>query len=70
MTDRHINTAPYYEEDDHHHYGFVAVAVILSVVIHFALYRRAQDMRFDVRASLDPSLREQREIKVPRQYLA
>ncbi len=65
MTDRHINTAPYYEEDDHHHYGFVAVAVILSAIIHFAAYRRAQDMRFDVSASLDPVLREQREIKPP-----
>ena len=65
MTDRHINTAPYYEEDDHHHYGFVAVAVILSVVIHFVAFRRAQDMRFDVMANLDPALREQREIKPP-----
>ena len=65
MTDRHINTAPYYEEDDHHHYGFVAVAVILSVVIHFAALKRAQDMRFDVRAILDPALREQHEVKPP-----
>ncbi len=65
MTDRHINTAPYYEEDEHHHYGFVIVAVVLSVVIHFAALKRAQDMRFDVTANLDPALREQREIKPP-----
>ena len=65
MTDRHISTAPYYEEDDHHHYGFVAVAVILSAVIHFVALRRAQDMRLDITATIDPALREQREIKPP-----
>ena len=65
MTDRHINTAPYYEEEDHHHYGFVAVAVILSVILHYALMRNASNMRFDVTANLDPSLREQREIHPP-----
>ena len=65
MTDRHINTAPYYEEDDHHHYGFVAVAVVLSAVIHFVAYRRAQDVRFDVTANLDSTLREQRDVRPP-----
>ena len=65
MTDRHINTAPYYEEEDHHHYGFVAVAVLLSVVLHYALMRKASDMRFDVTADLDRTLRDQREFKPP-----
>ena len=65
MMDGHLNTAPYYEEDEHHHYGFVAVAVVLSAVIHFAAMRHAQDMRFDVTAGLDPALREQREVKPP-----
>ncbi len=65
MTDHHVNTAPYYEEDSHHHYGFVAVAVILSAILHYALMERAKEMRFDVKAMIDKSLVEKQEIRPP-----
>ena len=58
MTDRQVNTGPYYEEESQHHYGFVVLAVVLSVILHFALMERAKHMRFDVTANLDRSLVE------------
>lgn len=51
-------TGPYYEEEEHHHYGFIVIALVVSLVIHYALIERAKDMRFDVTANLDKSLRQ------------
>ncbi len=65
MTERHVNTAPYYEEDSHHHYGFVIVAVALSVILHCALIERAKNMRFDVTANLDRTLVEKPPVHPP-----
>ncbi len=65
MTNRHINDAPYYKEENHPHYGFVAGAIFLSAVLHYALMRHASDIRFDVTADLDHSLRDKREFKPP-----
>lgn len=52
-----LRSGPYYEEEEHHHYGFVLVAIILSLVAHYALIERARDMRFDVTATIDRSFR-------------
>ena len=65
MTDRQINTAPYYEEESQHHYGFVVLALVLSVILHFALIERAKHMRFDVTANLDRSLVEKPPLHPP-----
>lgn len=65
MNDRHVNTASYYEEEQHHHYGFVIIAIVVSVLLHYFLAKRVANMRFDVTADIDQSVREQYEIQPP-----
>ena len=45
MTDRPATSSPFYEDDSPHQYGFVVVAVILSVIIHAVLMEKASNFR-------------------------
>lgn len=65
MTPKRIDTGPYYEEETHHHYILVGVAIVLSIVLHYALMKRVSNMRFDVTANVDQAVREQYEREPP-----
>lgn len=56
----------FYENNRETHYGILLVTALVSLAIHFLLYTRVADMRFDVTADLPEKYRETPQRKIAR----